>query len=255
MLLSIAMMVKNEERFLDNTLSALKPVLETLDSELVILDTGSSDKTIDIAKKYTDKVYSAVWNKNFADMRNKSISYCKGEWILIVDGDEVLENPKEIREFFEDNLHKKYNSAIVNIKNITSSKYSSYVMGSFFRLFKNDGDFKYIGRIHEQPLYKEPCVKLEAVFKHYGYSRDDHNIMIYKYERNIEILLEELGKNPKDIYILFQIAQTYSMARENKKALSVISDAIDIIGKEVNPKYIYIYHFYVKELLIAKKYK
>ena len=77
MLLSIVMMVKNEERYLDKTLYALNDLRKDIDTELIILDTGSTDSTVEIAKKYTDKVYFSKWNDNFADMRNISISYAK----------------------------------------------------------------------------------------------------------------------------------------------------------------------------------
>ena len=88
MLLSIVMMVKNEERYLDKTLYALNDLRKDIDTELIILDTGSTDSTVEIAKKYTDKVYFSKWNDNFADMRNISISYASGDWILILDADE-----------------------------------------------------------------------------------------------------------------------------------------------------------------------
>ena len=72
MLLSIVMMVKNEEKYLDKTLYSLQNLMNDIDSELIILDTGSTDKTIDIAKKYTQNVYFEKWNNNFSDMRNIS---------------------------------------------------------------------------------------------------------------------------------------------------------------------------------------
>ena len=87
MLLSIVMMVKNEERYLNKTLESLKPLMEDINSELIILDTGSDDSTVEIAKKYTDKVFFADWNNDFAHMRNISISHASGDWILILDAD------------------------------------------------------------------------------------------------------------------------------------------------------------------------
>ena len=109
MLLSIVMMVKNEEINLDKTLFALSDLRTEIDSELIILDTGSIDNTVEIAKKYTDKVYFAKWNNNFADMRNISISYATGEWILILDADEKLTNYDRLKEFFNSDLKEKYN--------------------------------------------------------------------------------------------------------------------------------------------------
>ena len=118
MLLSIVMMVKNEEKYLDKTLFALNDLRSEIDSELIVLDTGSTDNTVEIAKKYTDKIYFTKWNNNFADMRNISISYATGEWILVLDADEVLINYDKLKKFFNSNLHKRYNSATIEIKNI-----------------------------------------------------------------------------------------------------------------------------------------
>ncbi|EQB3123896.1 glycosyltransferase, partial [Clostridium botulinum] len=75
MKLSIAMMVKNESKYLDKCLSSLKPVLDAVSSELIIVDTGSTDNTVEIAKKYTDKLYFHNWNNDFSDMRNITIDY------------------------------------------------------------------------------------------------------------------------------------------------------------------------------------
>ena len=122
MLLSIVMMVKNEEKYLDETLYALNDLRKDINTELIILDTGSNDNTVEIAKKYTDKVYFANWNNNFADMRNMSISYASGDWILILDADEKLTNYDKLKDFFYSDNCKKYNSATIQLKNIFDKK-------------------------------------------------------------------------------------------------------------------------------------
>ena len=68
MKLSVAMIVKNEEKNLDRTLKALNKVRENIDCELIIVDTGSSDSTMDIARRYTDKLYEHEWTGNFAEI-------------------------------------------------------------------------------------------------------------------------------------------------------------------------------------------
>lgn len=100
MKLSIVMMVKNEEKYIEASLKSLEPLRSSIPSELIILDTGSDDRTPEIAKNYADKLYFHQWNDDFAAMRNLSISYAKGEWILVLDGDEVLEDTSDIIGFF-----------------------------------------------------------------------------------------------------------------------------------------------------------
>lgn len=78
-------MVKNEEKHLEEVLKSLNPFFDSFRTELIIVDTGSEDNTVNIAKKYTDKVYYHQWDNDFGSMRNKTIQYATGEWILILD--------------------------------------------------------------------------------------------------------------------------------------------------------------------------
>ncbi|MBE6051349.1 MAG: glycosyltransferase [Clostridium sp.] len=249
--LSIAMIAKNEEKNLDRTLQALQCLNNKIDYEIIIVDTGSTDKTKDIAKNYTDKVYDHPWNGNFADMRNISLKYCTGDWILVIDADEVLENPEVLIEFMNSDKAILFKSAIVNFKNIMSENGNKFVYGSLVRMFKNTPDLKYVGRVHEQAVAKEPRATTNITFLHYGYSRDDYEVMNYKYERNKALLLEDL-KNQKGvdrIYTLFQLAQTHSMANEEKESLKYVKEAYDITTNRkdglINT---YVLHFYAKQL-------
>jgi glycosyltransferase involved in cell wall biosynthesis len=90
-MLSVAMIVKNEEEMLDAALESVRGA-----DEIVVVDTGSTDKTVEIAKKHTDSVYTDYkWNDDFAEARNYASSKCTGDWILILDADEVLESTIE----------------------------------------------------------------------------------------------------------------------------------------------------------------
>ncbi|WP_143314746.1 glycosyltransferase [Clostridium sp. HBUAS56017] len=257
MKLSIAMIVKNEEKNLSKTLDALKALDGKIDYEIVIVDTGSEDSTIDIASKYTERVYEHPWSGNFAEMRNISLKYCEGEWILVLDADEVLETPEELISFFMDGRSEFFNSATVNIKNIISVKDKNYVMGSLFRLFKNISSFKFNGRIHEQPILTEPLGNTKISFLHNGYSRADYELVRYKNERNKKLLLEDLSKakgNDK-IYVLFQLAQTYAMANDDANTMSSIREAYRMTTQRRDGKInLYVLHFYAKELFTKQIY-
>ena len=116
MLLSIGLMVKNESKHLEECLKSLMPILNEIESELIIVDTGSTDSTVQIAQRFTDKVYFHEWFDDFAGMRNVVLSYAVGEWFFYVDGDEILEDPSGIIAFFKSGRHKKYNAAFINMK-------------------------------------------------------------------------------------------------------------------------------------------
>jgi tetratricopeptide (TPR) repeat protein len=88
--LSLCMIVKNEENFLARCLASLKPVVD----EMIIVDTGSSDATRDIAEVFGAKVFDYEWHDDFAAARNHSLEKASGDWILIMDADEVI-SPKD----------------------------------------------------------------------------------------------------------------------------------------------------------------
>lgn len=240
MLLSILMIVKNEQKNLDKILKALKPIKDRISTELIILDTGSTDKSIDIARIYTDKVYESEWDGNFANMRNKVISYAKGEWILMVDADEELIDYEELIRFLNSDIHKNYNSASIKIRNIHSEDKSKYTLLNLVRLFRNTKDFKYVGSIHEQPKYEKPIYNNIATFNHYGYMFIDEELKQKKFKRNRDLLLLQLQKNEDDPYVNYQLASTYIFGNYNQEAVYYMEKAYDIYKKyKKYPPYIY----------------
>ena len=90
-MLSVAIFAKDEEQHIERCLKSLQP----LSPEIIFVDTGSTDRTIEIAKKYTKNIYHEPWRNHFAWHRNHSFSLCTGDWILQIDADEelVYDNP------------------------------------------------------------------------------------------------------------------------------------------------------------------
>lgn len=256
MQLTIGMMVKNEEKHLDECLKSLQPLLDNLDSELVIVDTGSTDSTVEIAKKYTDKVYFHKWNNNFSEMRNITIDYAKGDWFFCIDGDEVLDSTEEIIEFFKSGEYKKYYSGIMGLKNFTSSTdKNQYGLCETIRLFKNDGDYRYVGTVHNQPLYKEPTKRIMCTIDHYGYISDDLELMEKKFIRTSTILKEELKKDPENIYYRYQLAVSYYMHKDITEALEEMTTAYKKLNKNNKSLHKYVLNEYANILLANHLFK
>ncbi|MDP3989672.1 MAG: glycosyltransferase [archaeon] len=84
--LSLCMIVKNEEEHLESCLNSVNDLVD----EIVIVDTGSTDKTKEIAKKFTKKLFDFAWCDDFAAARNESLKHATGDWVLVLDGDETL---------------------------------------------------------------------------------------------------------------------------------------------------------------------
>lgn len=183
-------------------------------AELIIVDTGSQDRTLEVSRKYTNQVYEHPWTNHFSEMRNISISYAKGEWILIIDADEVIENPEEMVEFFQKDL-STYNTIIVKAKNYMESEEKSkdphYNISILTRAFRNEEDFCFKGAVHNQPQFKAPVVISNIVMGHYGYIWEDEEFKKKKFNRTAGILRQELSKNPNDIYYQYQLAVSTSI--------------------------------------------
>ncbi|NRW77191.1 glycosyltransferase involved in cell wall biosynthesis [Clostridium beijerinckii] len=218
--------------------------MEEINSELIIVDTGSTDGTVEIAKKYTDNLYFHKWNNDFSAMRNITIDYAKGKWILIIDADEEIEDASEINFFLKSEYKNEYKSAMVSVKNITNVDSGRYGMLSSLRLFLNDGYFKYQGRVHNMPLYKTPTLSLGTVFIHYGYIETDNELMEKKFLRTSKLLIEELKKDPENIYYNYQLAASYAMHKDYDKALEQMKETYKLINdKKLDKKnYVQIYY-------------
>ncbi|MFI3211098.1 MAG: glycosyltransferase [Peptostreptococcaceae bacterium] len=250
MKLSIVMMMKNEEKNLNRTLSALDKLRNNIESELIILDTGSTDKSAEIAREYTGKVFFKEWNNDFASMRNESLKYAKGEWILVLDADEVITDYSRLYEFFESNLHTKYNSATLDILNIHSKDPLVTDKCQVIRFFRNIDGFKYEGIVHEQPTYKYPVYNNIISCDHYGYFFVDEELNQKKANRNKKLLERQYNEEPKNVYILYQLSKTHSQLNDYEDAFNMIQLAYKY-SKEKNKLYEYVNSRYMI-LLISK---
>ena len=256
MKLSIAMIVKNEEKNLERTLISLKKLQNYIDIEIIIVDTGSTDNTVDIAKKYTDKIYFHKWNNDFADMRNISISYCNGEWILIVDADEVLYDVVELSKLIQKAELNNFNSATVNIIDFKENIENSIKNGELSiiaRLFRKD-TVTYKGIVHEQHSIKGTLFSTNIRFIHYGYDNNDYKLVEYKVKRNLELLLKLLQQEPENTYVLYQISATYHMHKDIPQALEYIERAYKI-SKIKNEKSLNVFKKYCTLLYQTRNYE
>ncbi|ENH98398.1 family 2 glycosyl transferase [Gracilibacillus halophilus YIM-C55.5] len=268
MQLSIAMMVKNEGEHLERCLQSLVPIMEAVESELIIVDTGSDDNTVDIARKYTDKVYFHQWNDHFSEIRNITINYSSGEWIFTIDGDEFVYNPEPIIEFFNSQLHKQYNTVLLDIRNITTyDKQIEFERNNDIlhkltgqltkKIFRNTPDFHFKGAIHNQPQAEKPYVKIDSFLVHFGYMSTDPELMEKKFQRTARILKQELDNDPWNVYYWFQLSVSYAMHKEPKKALDCAIKAYDT-ANELNydfSKRMYLYVHFAAMYLQNKMYQ
>ncbi|MCM3715555.1 glycosyltransferase [Halalkalibacter oceani] len=143
--ISLCMMVKNEEAVLARCLDSVKDIVD----EINILDTGSTDRTVEIAKAYTDRVFFFEWTGNFAEARNESFKYATKDYILYLDADDVVEEEdreklKTLKETLDpsvDSVSMFYNAGKDEFGNVTLRYRRN-------RLVKRERNFKWGGDVH-----------------------------------------------------------------------------------------------------------
>lgn len=214
--ISVCMIAKNEEQNIDKCLAPLKD----MGFELVIADTGSTDKTRLLASRYTDHVYDFKWNNDFSAARNFSISKAANDWILVVDFDEHLEKADLQNLLFFTNSREREIGTITrhNPCNLLSGQ-SSLMTEQVARFF-NRKYHHYQGIIHEQvfpmdgsdPIYSP----INISFYHHGY--EEESSLMQKADRNLKLLLSALDKNPNDPYLLFQTGKCYQILKDYHSA-------------------------------------
>lgn len=226
--LSICMIVKDEEKNIERCLKSIKPLLASNLAELIVVDTGSIDGTVNICRGFTENIYFSKWSGHFSKARNYSISIAKGKYIFILDADEEFK-PSELQKLIEEfegqgeskskrKDNEKYNTFTLKIKNFTNPEYSKFVMFSQHLIFKNDGNFYYTGSIHNQPIFYTPVKNLDITLFHFGYIMTPE-LSEKKFQRTATLLKRELQKSPRDIYYRYQLSTSCAAHGDTREAI------------------------------------
>lgn len=233
------MIVKNEESGLDRCLSSIRDYVD----EIIITDTGSTDKTKEIALRYTDKVFDFPWVNDFAAARNYSISKAMNEFILVIDGDELLESIDimQLKKSVADNPGKI--GRLLRIDGFTRNDNFYKSSERISRLFSKRY-YCYKGMIHEQITLISGeasdavanTYSVPLTISHLGYD-GDLAVRRKKTERNITLLKESLKENQEDPYIYYQLGKSCYMEEDYVNACNNFEKALAF---DLNPKLEYV---------------
>ncbi|RLL83187.1 glycosyltransferase [Petrotoga sp. Shatin.DS.tank11.9.2.9.3] len=208
-LLSVAMIVKDEEANIRRALEAIKDVAD----EIIVVDTGSTDRTPQIVKEYTDKLYFHEWQNDFSEARNYSLKFPTCEWVLIYDADEEASESfkKNIRDFLM-RQPKDVNTVYIPTISYMDIDYTRTEVASTPRIFRK-GTIEYKNVVHNQAKYKPKVVRGNFPILHYGYIWT-RALKRKKYERTGTLIREQLkdAKHPIErLYYLVQLYKTESI--------------------------------------------
>ncbi|HZP81562.1 MAG TPA: tetratricopeptide repeat protein, partial [Chthonomonadaceae bacterium] len=216
--LSLCMIVKNEERFLRNCLESARDVVD----EIVLVDTGSTDATLDIAREYGAKIISHAWNDDFSEARNVSLQHATGDWALWLDADEEIAPgcQQAFREAIEQ-APPHIGGYMVEFHNwlqsTTRQEGSEMAIHHACRLFRRLPGVRFEGRIHEQNLRSLQQMgytyqrKEGLILDHFGYAGEVMSLR-NKHERFIRMLTREVEECPDESlrhFHLFNLGNAY----------------------------------------------
>lgn len=212
-LLSIGIIFKNEIRSLEHCLKALQPLRDALPCQLLMADTGSTDGCREIAERYADVLIDFPWIDDFSAARNAVIDRAEGEWYLVVDDDEYLdEDLKPVLDFFNGSIPKELVACMVTQRNyFTYEMDRSYSDFLTYRLFRMSSGIRYTGAIHEYLTIDASMITAmipQIVLNHDGYVRLDPEAAEKKRERNLTAIRKELEKDPKNLRRLLQYIES-----------------------------------------------
>ncbi len=233
--LSIGILVSNHIEYIERVLSSIKPLLDGLPSELIVVDTVGPKKTdgsLNVAKRFTDKIYPFEWCNDFSKARNVCLEHASGEWFMYLDDDEIFENVEEILDFFTTGECDSFQSGIYHKLNYLPDGGKS--MAAEQRLIRRRNNTCFVGRIHESfnEIY-EPCKLFCAFVHHYGYMLKDEASVRKHQERNLTILRKEIAEKGLDARIAAQLVQELIFTKETEEeGYKELQNSINSLSQE-----------------------
>lgn len=224
---SLTMIVKDEE---DNIARCLDSAKDLVD-EMIIVDTGSNDKTIEICRTYGALVFPFPWQDDFAAARNFGLDKANQDWVLWLDADEEIA-PGNRDGLNNPTLFDDYDALSVPLINFYGEKVDHDQVAKIAqpRFFRNHMGFRFENKIHEwmnisSAYEKERVGFLNLEIYHYGYL----NAIIenkQKFRRNVNMLLRELKEEKSHAWTHYYLATEYYRNQEYLKAFEHVNQSI-----------------------------
>lgn len=177
--LSLCMIIKDEEEVLARCLECVNKIVD----EIIIVDTGSSDSSKEIAKKYTKYVYDFVWTDDFSEARNFSFSKATKDYIMWLDADDILSEKDQVNLLKLKQVLDPQIDVIYMKYNMTSNEKKRKIESIFWRerIVKREKGFKWRGPVHEHIINSGNIVKVDIAVTHMKmHSSGDRNLRIFE---------------------------------------------------------------------------
>jgi|GEM_PF-1535481 len=221
--ISLCMIVRNEERVLGDCLASIQPWVD----EIILVDTGSKDRTVEIAQSHGVQLYHFPWCDSFSAARNESLSHATGDWILWMDADDTIPEAcgRKLRELVA-LAEDETTGFLIQVHIPPAPGDHGFTVVDHVKLFRNWPELRFEGRIHEQIL--EPIYRvggriersdLYVVHSGYDYSPEGQQ---RKRERDFLLLHKDLEDRPDHPFVLFNIGMTAYHLKDFDQALPAL---------------------------------
>ena len=236
--ISLCMIVKNEEHHLPHCLDSVANAVD----EIIVVDTGSTDRTVEIAERYGARVFSHPWEGSFSKARNYSLDYATSEWILILDADEELQESDVLilKEVVKDNDNSSVSFVIKNkYKNSTQEGYARMI-----RLFRNFNGVHYEGIVHNMIKHSGTCFDSSLSVIHHGYNLSEDK-MEEKFVRTSTLLQKQLETDPHNPIPYMYLGNAYMDRGMYDEAITNSRKALSIARKQGHNVKNYMVSYYI----------
>lgn len=231
--ISQCMIVKDEEENMERALSWGKGIV----SEQIVVDTGSTDHTVEIAEQMGAKVYHFKWEDDFAAAKNYAISKASGEWIAFLDADEYFssEDAEKILSFTAEFQKANYDVILAKLVNLDEEG-NIMTIGIQARLFRNISRLRYAKKIHERLVSVDGSeIRLadatgELSVYHTGYGLVKNREK--KTDRNQRLIKAELAENPDNWEMLSYLGDVYHMKEELDEAVEAYRKSVSLMPED-----------------------
>lgn len=234
--ISVCIIAKNEESRIERCLASIKPC----GFEIVVVDTGSTDRTKEIAAKYADKVLDFQWCDDFSAARNFSLQEASNNWIFMIDCDETIKEI-DVEELNYFRKHLSENVGSVSRENlVTENGVLTLNNTDYTERFFNKKLYHYTGIIHEQltPVrgHELPTLLLHTTLLHTGYDMTPEE-RTAKFKRNFTLLEKQAETDTENPYLYYQLGKTCEMLKDFSRACSYYDKGLEF---DLDPELVYV---------------
>ena len=230
-IVSLCMIVKNEADHLPGCLESVRALVD----EIVVVDTGSTDQTVEIAESFGAEVYRFAWKDDFSAARNESLRHAAGDWVAFLDADERLNcmgEPDCLRKAASD---PRIDAYLVPIKNYRKgSNAVDPQLAHAIRFFRRYPDIHFVGKVHERVdvfLEKQGAAISRSAFfiEHLGYDVEQSR-MERKWRRNLALLRKQIEEDPEDAHSYYHLGLTLLALDREDESRRELDCALQYVG-------------------------